>query len=49
MKQQDVRDLIFSTAFVWRLSPFELEGRPLSDIFELADQIERIRENNNGK
>lgn len=47
--QQEIRDLVFETAWVWRLSPLEVEGLPISDLFEMSEQAGRIVEAINGR
>lgn len=37
-----MRDLLFEVAHWWRLSPFEIEGLPLSAFLELYEQALRI-------
>ena len=46
---QEIRNLVFETAWVWRLSPLEVEGLPISGLVEMSEQAGRIMEAINGR
>lgn len=39
-----MRDMIFDVARYWRVSPFEVEARTISEVVELVEQANRIHE-----